>query len=68
MGSVWDVAALFRFAVAFTVGVTGAGGNHSGAGAFLDDVVDHLLLSISVVSARPPLIWAVSHMRPLYHT
>ena len=52
MGRVWDVAALFRFAVAFAVGVAGAGGDHAGAGAFLDDVVDHVLLSISVVSAH----------------
>ena len=42
-GGVWDVAALFRFAVAFTIGVTGAGSDHAGAGAFLDDVVDHVL-------------------------
>ena len=50
----WDVASLFRLAVAFTIGVAGAGGDHAGAGAFLDDVVDHVLLSISVVSAHPP--------------
>lgn len=37
----WDVASLFRLAVAFTIGVAGAGGDHAGAGAFLDDVVDH---------------------------
>lgn len=37
----WDVASLFRLAVAFTIGVGGAGGDHAGAGAFLDDVVDH---------------------------
>lgn len=51
MRRVWDVAALFWFAVAFAVGVAGAGGDHAGAGAFLDDVVDHVLLSVSVVSA-----------------
>ena len=53
MRSVWDVAALFWFEVAFTIGVAGTGGDHAGTGAFLDDVVDHVLLSISVVSARP---------------
>lgn len=53
VGSVWDVAALFWFAVAFAIGVVGAGGDHAGAGAFLDDAVDHLFLSISVVSAHP---------------
>ena len=48
MGSVWDVAALFWFAVTLTIGVAGAGGDHAGTGAFLDDVVDHVLLSLSV--------------------
>ncbi len=44
---------LFWFAVAFAVGVAGAGCDHAGAGAFLDNVVDHAILSISVVSAHP---------------
>ena len=51
---VWDVAAFFWFAVAFAVGVAGAGGDLAGAWSFLDDVVDRAVLSISVVSARPP--------------
>ena len=60
VGSVWYVAALFRFAVTFAVGVAGAGGDHAGAGAFLDDVVDHVFLSLSVVSAHP-LAWGVPY-------
>ena len=52
VGCVWDVAAFFWFAVAFTIGVAGAGGDHAGAGTFLDDVVDHVILSLSVVSAH----------------
>ena len=48
MRRVWDVTALFRFAVSFTIGVTGAGGDHAGAWAFLDDVVDHDAVSLSL--------------------
>lgn len=48
MRRVWDVAALFWFAVAFTIGVAGAGGDHAGAWAFLDDVVDHDAVSLSL--------------------
>lgn len=57
---VWDVAALFWFAVAFIVGVAVAGCDHSGSGAFLDDVVDHVLLSLSVISAHT-LVWGVPY-------
>lgn len=62
VGCVWDVSAFFWFAVAFAVGVAGAGGDLAGAGAFLDDVVDHVLLSISVVSVRHLLVCGVPHV------
>lgn len=48
MRRVWDVAALFWFAVAFTIGVAGAGGDRAGAGVFLDDVVDRDAVSLSL--------------------
>lgn len=57
MRRVWDVAALFWFAVAFTIGVAGAGGDHAGAGAFLDDVVDHCCcFPLSLSCTLSPLV------------
>lgn len=56
-GSVRDVAALFWFAVAFAVGVAGAGCDHAGAGAFLDDVIDHCCcFHLSLSRALSPLV------------
>ena len=69
MRRVWDVAALFWFAVAFAVGVAGAGGDLAGAGAFLDDVVDHDAVSLSLSRTLPllfegvPYASIVSHVR-----
>lgn len=61
MRRVWDVAALFWFAAAFTVGVAGAGGGHAGAGAFLDDVVDRDAVSLPLSrTLNAPLVWGVS--------
>ena len=65
-GCVWDVAAFFWFAVAFAVGVAGAGGDLAGAGSFLDDVVDHAIIPISVVSARPLFWFGAPRMRLSY--
>lgn len=57
VGCVWDVAALFWFAVAFAVGVAGAGCDHAGAGAFLDDVIDHCCcFHLSLSRALSPLV------------